>query len=69
MKNALSPPRTRRPSQWKRIEIPATLYRELEQEAEIMHMSTQAYAAYVLTKGIAAAKALAEVPMKDRNHG
>lgn len=66
MANAIHPPRTRRPSQWRRIDIPAPLYRELEQEATIAGMSTQAYAAYILTKGIATLRAEAQIPFSER---
>lgn len=47
---------------WKRIELPAELHRELEREAKALHMSTQAYAAYLISRGLRIDRELAEVP-------
>lgn len=54
------------PAAWRRIELPADLYRELEAEAKAVHMSAQAYARYLIARGIQRERAQAEVPMRDR---
>ena len=51
---------------WKRLEIPATLYRQIELDARISGMSTQAYAASLIRRGLLQDRVAANTPFRDR---
>lgn len=53
-------------TKWKQMDVPTDLHRELERAAKIAHLSTQGYAAYLLTRGLREDAALAEIPFRER---
>jgi hypothetical protein len=52
---------------WKRIELPAELYGALERDARIAHVSAQALAAMLISRGLRQDAALAEIGPRERD--
>ena len=51
---------------WKRLEVPVSLYRELERDARVVGMSTQAYAATLIGRGLKQDREAGNVSFRDR---